>query len=276
MDWVVDADNGTAPVVAGSAQSATQGRGGMDTVIGSARSGVAAIAPATDTQAGRVELVDRLQGELDRAKALLRVSEQRNIELARIMRAQGAGYGGGFSPMGAGMPSMSGGMPSGGGATTPTLSGLPNIANFIRHSPQDRQNPDFPQLTIDGQSRPAAAQAVKFALTKLGSRYVWGAKGPDAFDCSGLVHWAYAQAGVTLGTDTYALINQGAPVAPGHVTAGDTIFPKSSFGEGGKSGPGHVMLAINDHECIEAQQTGVPVKISPMPKDYFARRPLGA
>ena len=45
---------------------------------------------------------------------------------------------------------------------------------------------------------PYAAGAVAAALSKLGSSYVWGAEGPDTFDCSGLVQWSYAQAGVSL------------------------------------------------------------------------------
>ena len=105
--------------------------------------------------------------------------------------------------------------------------------------------------------------AVKAALSKLGRPYVWGGRGPDAFDCSGLTRWSYAQAGVTLGDDTYAQIRQGAPVAHGDVQAGDLVFPNA----------GHVMLAISPTECVEAQQSGVPVKVSPMPGSYVARRP---
>ena len=56
---------------------------------------------------------------------------------------------------------------------------------------------------------PAAQQAVKAALTKLGTPYVWGAKGPNNFDCSGLTLWAYRQAGITLGPDTYTQIKDG-------------------------------------------------------------------
>ena len=56
------------------------------------------------------------------------------------------------------------------------------------------------------------SMAVKAALSKQGNPYVWGANGPNAFDCSGLTRWAWAQAGVTLGPDTYAQIKQGAPL----------------------------------------------------------------
>ena len=72
--------------------------------------------------------------------------------------------------------------------------------------------------------------AVKAALTKQGTPYVWGAKGPKVFDCSGLTQWAWGQAGVTIGPDTYTQVKQGVPVAPGDVQAGDLIFPKVLVG----------------------------------------------
>ena len=71
---------------------------------------------------------------------------------------------------------------------------------------------------------------------------MWGAKGPDRFDCSGLTQWAWAQAGVRLGPDTYTQVTEGVPVPPGDVRAGDLIFPKDSFDS---RGPGHVQLAIS-------------------------------
>ena len=72
--------------------------------------------------------------------------------------------------------------------------------------------------------------AVKAALTKQGTPYVWGAKGPKVFDCSGLTQWAWGQAGVTIGPDTYTQVKQGVPVAPGDVQAGDLIFPQVFVG----------------------------------------------
>lgn len=52
-----------------------------------------------------------------------------------------------------------------------------------------------------------AAAAVSYAYQKLGSPYVWGATGPDAFDCSGLMQAAYRSAGISLPRTTYAQIN---------------------------------------------------------------------
>ncbi|MBY0440593.1 MAG: hypothetical protein K2Q25_00385, partial [Mycobacteriaceae bacterium] len=79
LDSVIDADEGTTTGLGGSADAAAGGRSGMDTVIEDTHAGVAAIAPSTDTPVGRKQLVDHLQTQLQRAKALLQISEQRNM-----------------------------------------------------------------------------------------------------------------------------------------------------------------------------------------------------
>jgi cell wall-associated NlpC family hydrolase len=100
--------------------------------------------------------------------------------------------------------------------------------------------------------------------------YLWGAKGPDRFDCSGLVKWAWARAGVKLGDDTYTQVRQGRPVERGAVRPGDLIFPSNSFD---RRGPGHVQLAVSANEVVEAPSRGVRVRVVPMPASYVARRP---
>ena len=61
-------------------------------------------------------------------------------------------------------------------------------------------------LVADGS---VCAKALVAAASKLGSTYGLGAKGPDAFDCSGYTRWSYQQAGVVLGLSTYEQINEG-------------------------------------------------------------------
>jgi len=111
-------------------------------------------------------------------------------------------------------------------------------------------------------SRPEIA--VRAALGKLGRPYVWGATGPDRFDCSGLVQWAYAQAGVPLHRTTYEQIHDGIPVARSAVRAGDLVFPH----------PGHVQLAISGDLVVEAPHAGATVQISRMGSDVAIRRPI--
>ena len=109
LDNVIGADGVTGSGFGGAADASQSGRNGMTGVVDDTRRGVAAIAPSTDTPAGKRQLVDHLQLELDRAKSLLKVSEQRNVMLAQLIRGGAAGYGGAGSRMGGGMSPMMGG-----------------------------------------------------------------------------------------------------------------------------------------------------------------------
>ena len=110
-----------------------------------------------------------------------------------------------------------------------------------------------------------AGIAVRAALSRLGRPYVWGATGPDQFDCSGLVQWSYAQAGLHLDRTTYQQINGGFPVARSQVRPGDLVFPHA----------GHVQLAIGNNLVVEAPHSGAAVRISPLGTGVQIRRPLG-
>jgi peptidoglycan DL-endopeptidase CwlO len=109
-----------------------------------------------------------------------------------------------------------------------------------------------------------AALAVRAALSRLGRPYVWGATGPNQFDCSGLVQWSYAQAGVHLGRTTYQQIDDGVPVPRSQVRAGDLVFPHA----------GHVQMAIGNNLVVEAPYSGASVRISPLGSSVAIRRPL--
>ncbi|ORA10848.1 C40 family peptidase [Mycobacterium arosiense] len=109
-----------------------------------------------------------------------------------------------------------------------------------------------------------AALAVRAALSRLGRPYVWGATGPDRFDCSGLVQWSYAQAGIHLDRTTYQQINDGVPVARSQVRPGDLVFPH----------PGHVQLAIGNNLVVEAPYAGASVRISRLGSNVAIRRPI--
>jgi cell wall-associated NlpC family hydrolase len=109
-----------------------------------------------------------------------------------------------------------------------------------------------------------AGIAVRAALSRLGRPYVWGATGPDQFDCSGLVQWAYAQAGIHLDRTTYQQIHDGIPIARSQVRPGDLVFPHA----------GHVQMAIGNNLVVEAPYAGATVRISPLGTNVAIRRPL--
>ncbi len=71
----------------------------------------------------------------------------------------------------------------------------------------------------------AASGAVAAAEGRVGDPYVWGAAGPDAFDCSGLVEWAYAQAGVYLPHYSGAQYDDTIHIPMSDLEPGDLVFP---------------------------------------------------
>ena len=110
-----------------------------------------------------------------------------------------------------------------------------------------------------------AGTAVRAALSRLGRPYVWGATGPDQFDCSGLTQWCYARAGIHLDRTTYQQIYDGIPIPRSEVRPGDLVFPSA----------GHVQMAIGNNLVVEAPHSGATVRISPLGTGVQIRRPLG-
>jgi cell wall-associated NlpC family hydrolase len=107
-----------------------------------------------------------------------------------------------------------------------------------------------------------AAEAVAFAYRTIGLPYIWGATGPNAYDCSGLTQAAWKAAGVSLPRTTYTQINTGTRVAESQLRPGDLVFFYS--------GISHVGLYIGDGQMIHAPHPGAPVRIAPISEMPFA------
>jgi cell wall-associated NlpC family hydrolase len=99
-------------------------------------------------------------------------------------------------------------------------------------------------------------QALKFALTRRGYPYVWGAAGPTAFDCSGLVVWAYAQVGISLMHFTGDLWNEGEHVSRSELEPGDLVFFFADLG--------HVGIYIGNGLMVDAPTFGQDVQVQPV------------
>ena len=93
------------------------------------------------------------------------------------------------------------------------------------------------------------------ALQHLGKPYVWGATGPNSFDCSGLVCYVYAQLGVRLPRVTFAQVLIGKGVSPGELAPGDLVFFRLHK---------HVGIYLGGGWYVHAPQTGDVVKVSPL------------
>ncbi|MEU0848809.1 NlpC/P60 family protein [Streptomyces flaveolus] len=107
-----------------------------------------------------------------------------------------------------------------------------------------------------------AAAAVAYAYRKLGSPYVWGATGPNAFDCSGLTQAAYRAAGVSLPRTTYAQIGAGRRVSRAELVPGDLVFFYS--------GISHVGIYVGNGQMIHAPNPSAPVRLAPVDTMPFA------
>lgn len=111
------------------------------------------------------------------------------------------------------------------------------------------------QVASHGQAVANAAQS------KVGSPYVWGATGPNAFDCSGLVQWSYKQAGISVPRTSYDQVAGGTPVSKANLQPGDAV----AF-----YGGDHIGIYIGGGQVVHAPTEGENVKVSSVDAMPFA------
>ncbi len=118
---------------------------------------------------------------------------------------------------------------------------------------------------------PKALAALTEARKFIGTPYLWGGSKPSTgFDCSGLMQWAYHQAGVSIGRVTTQQIHDGVAVDRQHLRAGDMVFFQDSSGY-----VHHVGMYIGDDKFLHAPHTGDVVKISSLDEPYYAHQFAG-
>ena len=120
---------------------------------------------------------------------------------------------------------------------------------------------------------PRALIAVEEARKYLGTAYQYGGSTPQTgFDCSGLVQWAYAKAGVQLPrvTDQQILAGNGTAVPRDQLVAGDLVFFRDPSGY-----VHHVGMSLGGDAFIHAPHTGDVVKISSLDEPYYAQQFTG-
>jgi cell wall-associated NlpC family hydrolase len=105
-----------------------------------------------------------------------------------------------------------------------------------------------------------AGTILAFAEAQLGKPYVYGATGPDAFDCSGLVMTAYRAAGIVIPRTAAAQWAYGTQIPASQVQPGDLVFFAGA--DGTPAAPGHVGIVLNPakHTMIDAYAAGYPVE----------------
>lgn len=116
-----------------------------------------------------------------------------------------------------------------------------------KNGPVELSKAEIASISGDGSG------VVSAAMTKLGSPYSWGATGPNAFDCSGLVVWAYAQNGKKLPRTSQAQMAGGVPVSRADLQPGDVV--------GFYGNASHVGIYIGNGRIVHASDYGIPVQV---------------
>ncbi|MGW7554554.1 NlpC/P60 family protein [Streptomyces rimosus] len=105
----------------------------------------------------------------------------------------------------------------------------------------------------DGSYATKAAKALAFARAQMGKPYVWGATGPNSYDCSGLTQAAWKAAGVSLPRTTWDQVKAGDRVATKDLKPGDLVFFYNDIS--------HVGMYIGDGKMIHAPKPGASVRV---------------
>lgn len=113
---------------------------------------------------------------------------------------------------------------------------------------ENKNDPEAPEVNLEN-----AAGVVASALSKLGSPYGWGATGPNQFDCSGLMYWAFQQNGQSIPRTSQAQIAGGTSVSRADLQPGDIV--------GFYPGVTHVGMYIGNGQVVHASDYGIPVQV---------------
>jgi cell wall-associated NlpC family hydrolase len=149
------------------------------------------------------------------------------------------------------------------GATSGTETGIKQAVFAYNHS-SSYVNEVLSWSTRYTAAAPAtaAATAAQFALKQVGKPYQWGATGPNAYDCSGLVYAAYAAAGIHIARTTFGWRDDGPQVPLGQIQPGDLLFSAGS--DGTVADPGHVVMYLGAGQVVQAPQAGEDVQVDPL------------
>jgi cell wall-associated NlpC family hydrolase len=114
------------------------------------------------------------------------------------------------------------------------------------------QTGSYPDVVLP-EATNVGTTALRAALSQRGKPYVWGAAGPNAYDCSGLVVWAFATEGISLPHYTGSLWNSGMHVSRANLEPGDLVFFFADIS--------HVGIYIGNGLMVDAPSAGQDVQV---------------
>ncbi|MDF5754689.1 bifunctional lytic transglycosylase/C40 family peptidase [Spongiactinospora sp. TRM90649] len=123
-------------------------------------------------------------------------------------------------------------------------------------------DPMCDQPMVDAAPNEVVKKILDYALAQRGKPYIWGGTGPDGFDCSGIIHMAYRNAGLTIPRTTFVQWPFGVRIDEGDEQPGDLVFFNAGPGTG-PNRPGHVGMIVSKGKMIEARCTLCgPIKVT--------------
>lgn len=162
---------------------------------------------------------------------------------------------------------------SGGNYTIDLELNFKNIMNEVS-SGQDEQTETSSSSSSLSSSTSSSSSSnsigdklVSLAKSKLGCKYVWGAVGPNQFDCSGLTSWCYKQVGISIPRTSLAQSKSGKAVSKSNLQPGDLLFWKTTSAE-----VGHVGMYVGNGQFIHAPNKSKPVKYDSLSSSYYSSR----
>jgi cell wall-associated NlpC family hydrolase len=129
----------------------------------------------------------------------------------------------------------------------------------------------FQRGTPGGASANPGTAALLAAESRIGAPYRFGGAGPDAFDCSGLVAYAFRQVGITVPRTAAEQFSAAHPVSRRDLRPGDVVFFRLSGRE-----VGHVGIYAGHDEFVHAPQSGGKVRMASLDDEWYRTHYLGA
>jgi len=139
-------------------------------------------------------------------------------------------------------------------APEPEPAAAPEPEPAAAPEPEPAQEPEPEPAPAAPAPSDNGGGAVGTALAQVGDAYVWGAQGPDAFDCSGLTMYAWAAGGVSLPHSAAMQSTMGVPVTRDSLQPGDLVFYYSPIS--------HVGIYAGNGQLVHAANPSAPVNVT--------------
>ncbi|GAA0104251.1 hypothetical protein UT300013_08730 [Paraclostridium sordellii] len=150
---------------------------------------------------------------------------------------------------------------------------LPNTS-FAAETDKYDASKDYTIRYSNSRKKASADEIINFARKQLGKPYVWGASGPNAFDCSGFIYYVFSNNGYDMPRTTVeGYWNSPSIKKVSSPRKGDLIFFKGTYG--GANHPSHMGIMINENEFIHASSGSNKVQIDNKNNSYYKKHFLG-